>query len=229
MSSKLASQFEKITMAHAFLNQVDCLLSVAHALLAKDPCLAAPVNPSLEFLLEDLMVGIMVSAPAVASASNTTKHLLGALAVAREEEQSKGHRGKHRVNHGDIREAGPLTLKIAAGSIAKELATLLRVATTLRSKEKGKGKAQEQEEEEEEEFEEQIEETFSNKCLATLLCCKEGEKEAEDVEMRKTTPLAMVAEVKPAASNMEVKGKEFEAGAVGMDEDEDKGKEEANI
>ncbi|KNZ72048.1 hypothetical protein J132_04962 [Termitomyces sp. J132] len=38
--SDLASQFEKITMAHAFLDQVDRLLAVARASLAKDPCLA---------------------------------------------------------------------------------------------------------------------------------------------------------------------------------------------
>ncbi|KAG5346211.1 hypothetical protein C0989_000954, partial [Termitomyces sp. Mn162] len=38
--SDLASQFEKITMAHAFLDWVDRLLAVARALLAKDPRLA---------------------------------------------------------------------------------------------------------------------------------------------------------------------------------------------
>ncbi|KAG5732228.1 hypothetical protein E4T56_gene11500 [Termitomyces sp. T112] len=49
-----------------------------------------PVDPSLEFLMDDLTVGMMVSAPAVASTSNTTKHLVGALAVARGEGWSKG-------------------------------------------------------------------------------------------------------------------------------------------
>ncbi|KAG5718728.1 hypothetical protein E4T56_gene2677 [Termitomyces sp. T112] len=58
---------------------------------------------------------------------------------------------------------------------------------------------------------------------------KEGEKEAENVEMREMTPLVTVAEVKPVASDMEVEGKEFKAGAVGMDEDEDEGKEEAKV
>ncbi|KAG5349541.1 hypothetical protein C0989_003263 [Termitomyces sp. Mn162] len=37
--SNLASQFEKTMMAHAFLECVDQLLTVAHASLAKDPCL----------------------------------------------------------------------------------------------------------------------------------------------------------------------------------------------
>ncbi|KAG5732782.1 hypothetical protein E4T56_gene2813 [Termitomyces sp. T112] len=37
----------------------------------------APVNPSLEFLLDDLMVEMTVSAPAVTSASDTTKMIAG--------------------------------------------------------------------------------------------------------------------------------------------------------
>ncbi|KAG5723187.1 hypothetical protein E4T56_gene261 [Termitomyces sp. T112] len=37
----------------------------------------APVNPSLEFLMDNLMAGMTVSTPAVASASNTAKHLEG--------------------------------------------------------------------------------------------------------------------------------------------------------
>ncbi|KAG5724828.1 hypothetical protein E4T56_gene12635 [Termitomyces sp. T112] len=40
-----------------------------------------PVNPSLEFLMDDLMVGMTVSALAVTSTSNTAKHPVGALAV----------------------------------------------------------------------------------------------------------------------------------------------------
>ncbi|KAG5351087.1 hypothetical protein C0989_008024 [Termitomyces sp. Mn162] len=122
--SDLASQFKKIIMACTFLDQVDCLLTVACASLAKDPYLVvtaifqtwlqwfktagsgvewlelaniereccqlyeqykreewvhpfdvhfALVNPSLEFLIDDLTVGMMVSALAVASASDTTK------------------------------------------------------------------------------------------------------------------------------------------------------------
>ncbi|KNZ72632.1 hypothetical protein J132_02225 [Termitomyces sp. J132] len=184
--SDLASQFEKIMMAHTFLNWVDRLLAVAHAFLAKDPCLAvttifqtwlqwfktvgsgvewpelatverecrqlykqykgeewvcpfdihfAPVNPSLEFLMDDLMVGMTVSAPAVASTSDTTKHPVGALAVARGEGQGKGRGDDEAANHRDIQEAGPSTPKAAAGGVAREL------ATTPRSKGKGKGKA----------------------------------------------------------------------------------------
>ncbi|KAG5348661.1 hypothetical protein C0989_009128 [Termitomyces sp. Mn162] len=182
--SDLASQLEKITMAHAFLNQVDCLLTVAHALLAKDPCLAvtaifqtwlqwfktvgsgvewlelaniekeccqlyeqykgeewvppfdihfALVDPSLEFLMDNLKLGMMFF----------FQHPVDALVVAREEEWSKGHGGKERVNCGDIMEAGPLTPKAVAGGIARGLVMLPRLATTLRSKgkEKGKGKA----------------------------------------------------------------------------------------
>ncbi|KAG5727091.1 hypothetical protein E4T56_gene20331 [Termitomyces sp. T112] len=126
--SNLASQFEKTMMAHAFLECVDQLLTMAHASLVKDPRLVvtaifqmwlqwfktmgsgvewpelatvereccqlyeqykgeewvcpfdvhfALVNPSLEFLMDDLIVGMMVSAPAVASASNTAKHPQG--------------------------------------------------------------------------------------------------------------------------------------------------------
>ncbi|KAG5728747.1 hypothetical protein E4T56_gene18615 [Termitomyces sp. T112] len=126
--SNLASQFKKTMMAHTFLECVNQLLTVAHASLAKDPCLAvtaifqtwlqwfktagsgvewpelatvkreccqlykqykreewahpfdvhfALVNPSLEFLMYDFMAGMTVSAPAVASASETTKHPVG--------------------------------------------------------------------------------------------------------------------------------------------------------
>ncbi|KAG5336752.1 hypothetical protein C0989_011940 [Termitomyces sp. Mn162] len=101
-------------------------------------------------------------------------HLLGALAVAWGEEQSKGCGGEDRANCGDIREAGPLTPKVAVGSVAKELATLPRVVTTLRSKGKGKGKAREEEEDEEEQLEEQIEETFTDKQLVKWLHWKKA-------------------------------------------------------
>ncbi|KAG5327918.1 hypothetical protein C0989_011016 [Termitomyces sp. Mn162] len=50
----------------------------------------ALVDPSLEFLMDDLMAGMTVSAPAVASTSNTAKHLVGVLAVARGEGWSEG-------------------------------------------------------------------------------------------------------------------------------------------
>ncbi|KNZ80294.1 hypothetical protein J132_06410 [Termitomyces sp. J132] len=204
--SDLASQLEKIMMAHAFLDQVNRLLTVAHASLAKDPCLAvtaifqtwlqwfktmrsgvewpelatvereccqlykqykgeewvcpfdihfAPVNPSLEFLMDDRMAGMTVSAPAVTSTSDTAKHPVGALAMARREGWSKGHGSKEAANRGDIQEAGLSTPKAAAGGIARG------------SKEKGKEKARD---EEDEDIEDQIEETFTNKHLAALLC-----------------------------------------------------------
>ncbi|KNZ80868.1 hypothetical protein J132_04127 [Termitomyces sp. J132] len=201
--SNLASQFEKTMMARTFLECVDQLLTMAHASLAKDPCLVvtaifqmwlqwfktagsgvewpelatvkrechqlyeqykgeewAPVNPSLEFLMDNLMAGMMVSAPAVTSASDTAKHLVGVLVVVRGKGWSKGCGGKEAENHGDIQEAGPSTPKAVAGGIAREL------ATTPRSKGKGKAKAQNKDDKD---IEEQIEETFTNKCLATLL------------------------------------------------------------
>ncbi|KNZ80082.1 hypothetical protein J132_07369 [Termitomyces sp. J132] len=288
--SDLASQFEKAMMAHAFLEHVDQLLTVARASLAKDPCLAvtaifqtwlqwfktagsgvewlelatverechqlyeqyrgeewALVNPFLEFLMDDLMAGMTVSALAVASASDTTKHPVGALAVVRGEGWSKGCGGEEAANHGDIQEAGPSTPKAAAGSVTRGL------VTTPRSKGKGKAKAQD---EEDKDIEEQIEEMFTNKHLVTLLhwqkaltvvdtslgagvklekakgkcdncwadndpegCCTEGEG---NVEMRETTPLVIVAEVEWEASNIEVKGKEeFEAAPAAIEEDEE--------
>ncbi|KAG5349246.1 hypothetical protein C0989_005037 [Termitomyces sp. Mn162] len=184
--SDLASQLEKIMMAHAFLEQVDRSLAVAHVSLAKDPQLVvtaifqtwlqwfktvgsgvewpelatvkrecrqlyeqykgeewvrpfdvhfAPVDPSLEFLMDDLTAGMTVSALVVASASDAAKHLVGVLAVARGEGQSKGHEDNEAADCRDIQAAGPLTPKAAAGSIARGL------ATTPRSKGKGKGKA----------------------------------------------------------------------------------------
>ncbi|KAG5349266.1 hypothetical protein C0989_004910 [Termitomyces sp. Mn162] len=127
----------------------------------------APVNPSLEFLMDDLTVGMTVSALAVASASDTAKHLVGVLAVARGEGRSEGCGDNEAVNCGDIQEAGPLTPKAAAGSVARRLATSPRLATTPRSKGKGKGKAQDKEDED---IEDQIEEMFTDKHLAALLC-----------------------------------------------------------
>ncbi|KAG5349723.1 hypothetical protein C0989_002179 [Termitomyces sp. Mn162] len=121
----------------------------------------APVDPSLEFLMDDLMVGMMVSTLAVASTSNTAKHLAGALAVVRGEGWSKGCGSEEAANCGDIQEAGSLTPKAAAGGVTRGL------ATTLRSKGKGKGKAQDKEDKD---IEDQIEETFTDKCLAALLC-----------------------------------------------------------
>ncbi|KNZ73980.1 hypothetical protein J132_08874 [Termitomyces sp. J132] len=128
----------------------------------------APVDPSLEFLMDDLTAGMTVSAPAVASTSNTTKHLVGVLAVARGEGWSEGCGDDEAANRGDIQEVGPSTPKAAAGGIARGLVTSPRLATTLRSKEKGKGKARE---EEDKDIEDHIEETFTDKRLATLLCC----------------------------------------------------------
>ncbi|KAG5335313.1 hypothetical protein C0989_001471 [Termitomyces sp. Mn162] len=112
------------------------------------------------------VVGMMVSALAVTSASNTAKHPVGALAVARGEGRSKGCRGKKAANHRDIQEAGPSIPKAAAGSVARGLVTLPQLATTPRNKGKGKAKAQDKEDKD---IEEQIEETFTNKHLATLL------------------------------------------------------------
>ncbi|KNZ72401.1 hypothetical protein J132_03493 [Termitomyces sp. J132] len=162
--SDLASQLEKITMAHTFLDWVDRLLMVAHASLAKDPCLAvtaifqtwlqwfktagsgvewpelatvereccqlyeqykeeewvhpfdihfAPVDPSLEFLMDDLMAGMMLFEELLPNDQFFFQHLVGALAVVR-----------------------------------------------------GKGKAQD---EEDKDIEDQIEETFTDKRLAALL------------------------------------------------------------
>ncbi|KAG5716133.1 hypothetical protein E4T56_gene10937 [Termitomyces sp. T112] len=105
----------------------------------------APVDPSLEFLMDNLTAGMTVSAPAVASASDTAKHPVGALAVARGEGWSKGHEDDEAANCGDIQEVGPLTPKAGAGGVARGLATSPRMATTPRSKGKGKGKAWEEE------------------------------------------------------------------------------------
>ncbi|KAG5348758.1 hypothetical protein C0989_008451, partial [Termitomyces sp. Mn162] len=127
----------------------------------------APVDPSLEFLMDDLTAGMMVSAPAVASASDTAKHPVGVLVVARGEGWSEGCGDNEAANCGDIQEAGPSTPKAVAGGVARGLATLPRLATTPRSKGKGKGKARE---EEDEDIEDHIEETFTDKHLATLLC-----------------------------------------------------------
>ncbi|KNZ81497.1 hypothetical protein J132_00463 [Termitomyces sp. J132] len=117
--------------------------------------------------MDDLTAGMTVSAAAVASASDTAKHPVGALAVARGEGRSKACEDDEAANCGDIQEAGPSTPKAAAGGVARGLAMLPRLATTLRSKGKGKGKARK---EEDKNIEDHIEEMFTDKCLATLLC-----------------------------------------------------------
>ncbi|KNZ77822.1 hypothetical protein J132_03331 [Termitomyces sp. J132] len=177
--SDLASQFEKTMMAHAFL---ECFKTAGSGVewpeletVEKECCQLykqykgeewAPVDPSLEFLVDNITAGMTVSAPAVASASDTAKHPVGALAVARGEGRSEGCGDDEAENRGDIQEAGPLTSKAAAGSVARGLVTSPRLATTPRSKGKGKGKAQE---EENEDIEDHIEETFTDKHLVTLL------------------------------------------------------------
>ncbi|KAG5723850.1 hypothetical protein E4T56_gene9851 [Termitomyces sp. T112] len=180
-------------MAHAFLERVDRLLAFKTAGSGVEwPELAtverecrqlyerykeeewvhpfdvhfAPVDPSLEFLMDDLTAGMTVSALVVASASDAAKHPVGALAVVREEGWNEGHGDNEVANCGDIQEAGPSTPKAAAGGITRGLATSPRLATTPRSKRKGKAKARE---EEDEDIEDDIEEMFTDKCLATLL------------------------------------------------------------
>ncbi|KAG5335805.1 hypothetical protein C0989_000282 [Termitomyces sp. Mn162] len=83
------------------------------------------------------------------------------LMAAMGAECSEGHRGKVSMNCGDIGEAGLSTPKCAAGSVPKGLETT--------PKGKGKGKGNAREEEEEEEFMEPIQDTFTNKKLASLL------------------------------------------------------------
>ncbi|KAH0588135.1 hypothetical protein H2248_006854 [Termitomyces sp. 'cryptogamus'] len=60
----------------------------------------------LEFLMEDLAAGMTVSALAVASASNTTKHPPHALVVATGVEWSKGCGNESSANQGDNGVAG---------------------------------------------------------------------------------------------------------------------------
>ncbi|KAG5349841.1 hypothetical protein C0989_001642 [Termitomyces sp. Mn162] len=61
---------------------------------------------------------------------------------------------------------------------------------------------------------------FASAKRPRTVASEEGEQEAEDVEMRETTPLATVAEVEPMASRGEVEGKgEGEAEAIEVNED----------
>ncbi|KAG5348995.1 hypothetical protein C0989_006662 [Termitomyces sp. Mn162] len=100
----------------------------------------APVNPSLEFLMDNLTAGMILFEDLLPNDQFFFQHPVGALAVARGEEWSEGHGSEERANCGDIIEEGPLTPKAAAGSIARGLATLPRLATTPRGKGEGKGK-----------------------------------------------------------------------------------------
>ncbi|KNZ78067.1 hypothetical protein J132_02359, partial [Termitomyces sp. J132] len=148
---------------------VDCCqasLTITQHYMRHGRC--APIDPSLEFLMDDLTAGMTVSAPAVASASDPAKHPVGALAVARGEGRSEGRRNEEAANRGDIQEAGPSTPKAAAGGVARGLAMSPKLVTTPKSKGKGKEKAKAQDEEDED-IEDHVEESFTDKCLAMLL------------------------------------------------------------
>ncbi|KNZ78080.1 hypothetical protein J132_02270 [Termitomyces sp. J132] len=156
-----------------------------------------PVDPSLEFLMDNLTAGMTVSAPAVASASNTAKHPVGALAVVRGEGWSKGRGDNEAANCGDIQEHPVGALAVVRGegwskgrgdneaancgdiqevgpstpkAVAGGVARGLVTSPRLATtpRSKGKGKGKAQEEEDED-IEDQIEEMFTNKCLVTLL------------------------------------------------------------
>ncbi|KNZ72548.1 hypothetical protein J132_02705 [Termitomyces sp. J132] len=79
----------------------------------------ALVDPFLEFLMDDLMAGMMLFEELLPNDQFFFQHPVGALAVARGEGWSKGRGGEEAVNCGDIQEVGPSTLKAAAGSVAK--------------------------------------------------------------------------------------------------------------
>ncbi|KNZ77140.1 hypothetical protein J132_06135 [Termitomyces sp. J132] len=251
----------------------------------------APVNSFLEFLMDDLTVGMMVSALAVASASNTAKHLVGALAVARGEGWSEGRGDDEAANRGDIQEE-----QIEEMFTNKYLTTLLhwqkastvvdtglgagvklekakekvmvslekrqeykctqgvcdncwadndpegccgqssrstggkfakKIATKAASEEavvggSGGAKVKSREVVESDEDDTSPALVASAKRLQTV-ANEEGER---DVEMRETTPLAIVAEVEREASNMEVEGEE-ELEAVPAMAEEDKEEERA--
>ncbi|KAG5730953.1 hypothetical protein E4T56_gene7152 [Termitomyces sp. T112] len=117
----------------------------------------APVNPFLEFLLDDLMAGMMLFEDLLPKDQFFFQHLVDALVVVRGKEWSKGCGGKEKADCGDIQK-DPSTPKAATGGVARGLVTLPRLATTLRSKEKGKAQ-----EEDDKDIEEQLEDTFSNK------------------------------------------------------------------
>ncbi|KAG5732815.1 hypothetical protein E4T56_gene2856 [Termitomyces sp. T112] len=160
--SDLASQFEKIIMACTFLDWVDCLLAVAHASLAKDPCLAvttifqtwlqwfktvgsgvewlelvdiekeccqlyeqykgkewvhpfdvhfALVNPSLEFLMDDLTAGMMLFEDLLPNDQFFFQHSV--VAEVECEASDMEVKGKEEF------EAAPVTIKEERDKVAK--------------------------------------------------------------------------------------------------------------
>ncbi|KAG5732280.1 hypothetical protein E4T56_gene11379 [Termitomyces sp. T112] len=143
--ANLASQLEKITMAHTFLDwtwlqwfktvgsgvewlELATVKKECHQLYEQYKgeewvCLFdvhfAPVDPSLEFLMDDLTAGMMLFEDLRPNDQFFFQHPISVLAVARGEEQSEGHKGEETANCGDIQEAGPLTPKAVAGGITK--------------------------------------------------------------------------------------------------------------
>ncbi|KAG5719791.1 hypothetical protein E4T56_gene7272 [Termitomyces sp. T112] len=170
-----------------------------------------PVNPSLEFLMDNLTAGMMVSAPAVTSASNTAKHPVGALVVARGEGQSEGCGDDEAANHGNIQEVGPLTPKPVAGGITRGLEEAV-IGGSGGAKVKSREVV---------ESDEDNNDSNSDVPLAQKRAASPAEEGEGDVEMRETTSLSTVTEAEWEASDMEVKGKE-ELKAVPATAEEDK-------
>ncbi|KAG5337582.1 hypothetical protein C0989_009267 [Termitomyces sp. Mn162] len=134
-------------------------------------------------------------------------------------------------------EAGPLTPKAAAGSIARGLATLPRLATTSRSKGKGKGKGKAQDKDNKD-IEDSGKGGIGKECEGFCgaaegvgekrgqLLSKEGKR---DVEMREMTPLVTVAEVGWEVSDMEVEGEGKPEVVAIVIEKKDKGAKETKV
>ncbi|KAG5334570.1 hypothetical protein C0989_003344 [Termitomyces sp. Mn162] len=203
----------------------------------------APVDPSLEFLMDNLMAGMMVSAPAVASASDTAKHLEQVEEMFTDKRLATLLHWQKASMVVDTGLGAGVKLEKAKGKVtvllvkqqeykrmqgAEEVTSGSSGGTKAKSKEwvesnedsgNGGGNSNNDNEVPLAPTQAASPASVASAKQPQMVASKEGEG---DVEMRETTPLAMVAEVELEASDMEVEGEEeFKAAPATIKEDEE--------
>ncbi|KAG5724430.1 hypothetical protein E4T56_gene15970 [Termitomyces sp. T112] len=190
----LASQLEKITMAHAFLDWVDHLLSLAHVSLVKNPRLA--VTTIFQTWLQWFKT--MGSGAEWLELANVEKECC---------QLYKQYKGKE---WGEAVVGGSGVTKVKSRELVE-------------SDKEGDGNDGSDNDSDNNMLLAQKQPARPTLVASTKQLWTVASKEGEgDVEMRETTPLVMVTEVEQEASNMEVKGEEeFEAAPVAIEEDKE--------
>ncbi|KAG5348943.1 hypothetical protein C0989_007047 [Termitomyces sp. Mn162] len=241
--SDLASQFKKTMMAHTFLERIDQLLTVAHASLAKDPHLA--VTAIFQTWLQWFKtMGSGVEWPELATVKRECCQLYKQykeeewvrpfdIHFEQIEEMFTDKRLAtllHWQKASTVVDTGlgaGMKLEKAKGKVTVSLAKRQEYKCMQGAEEVTSGSSRGAKAKSKEWVESNEDGGNNGTSPASVASAKRPQtvasKEGEgDMEMRETTPLAMVAEVEREASNMEVEGKEeFEAAPAAIKEDEE--------